>query len=77
MNRQGEMLRALRAGRGLRELARSTSLSPGLLCDVERGRRRLSPESIVAVCEVIGCSDAATGLAIAGALDALDAVRAR
>ncbi|MEJ5927067.1 helix-turn-helix transcriptional regulator [Corynebacterium sp. H128] len=54
----GAALRAFRADRGitLRELAEMSSVSPGYLSELERGRKEVSSELLAAVCHALGAS---------------------
>lgn len=71
----GAALRAFRADRGitLRELAEASSVSPGYLSELERGRKEVSSELLASVCHALGASvsdvliEAAGSMAIQGA----------
>lgn len=69
----GGALRAFRADKGitLRELAEASSVSPGYLSELERGRKEVSSELLASVCHALGTSvadvliEAASSMAVA------------
>lgn len=73
----GSALRGFRADRGitLRELAEASSVSPGYLSELERGRKEVSSELLAAVCYALGVRVADVLIEAAGSMD-VEAVQA-
>lgn len=78
----GSALRAFRADKGitLRELAEASSVSPGYLSELERGRKEVSSELLASVCHALGTTvsdvliEAAGSMVVRGAERELVAV---
>ncbi|MDU0477903.1 helix-turn-helix transcriptional regulator [Staphylococcus chromogenes] len=66
----GAALRAFRADRGitLRELAEASSVSPGYLSELERGRKEVSSELLASVCHALGATVADVLIEAAGSM---------
>lgn len=66
----GAALRAFRADKGitLRELAEASSVSPGYLSELERGRKEVSSELLAAVCYALDTSVADVLIEAAGSM---------
>lgn len=66
----GGALRAFRADRGitLRELAEMSSVSPGYLSELERGRKEVSSELLASVCHALGVRVADVLIEAAGSM---------
>ncbi|WP_156193694.1 helix-turn-helix domain-containing protein [Corynebacterium kalinowskii] len=66
----GAALRAFRADRSitLRELAEMSSVSPGYLSELERGRKEVSSELLASVCHALGVSVADVLIEAAGSM---------
>lgn len=73
----GATLKEFRAQSGftLRELAKMSSVSPGYLSELERGRKEVSSELLASVCHAMGVS-VATVMIEAASMMALDAAAA-
>ncbi|WP_047240404.1 helix-turn-helix domain-containing protein [Corynebacterium epidermidicanis] len=71
----GAALRAFRADRGvtLRELAEASSVSPGYLSELERGRKEVSSELLASVCHALGASVSDVLIEAAGSMAMRDA----
>lgn len=54
MTTAAQLLRAVHARRPMSEVARLTGLSVSFLCDVEHGRRSLSPKTAAAIARALG-----------------------
>ena len=68
----GTALRAFRSDRGvtLRELAELSSVSPGYLSELERGRKEVSSEVLASVCHALETSVADVLIEAAGSMAA-------
>ena len=68
----GTALRAFRLDRGvtLRELAELSSVSPGYLSELERGRKEVSSEVLASVCHALETSVADVLIEAAGSMAA-------